>query len=68
MTVTEDTAAGPTLGIGDLARPPGVPVRTIRFYCDEGILESRRSGEDTAGSTLLWSSDSASSGGCEGWG
>lgn len=39
MTVTEDT-----LGIGELARLTGVPVRTIRFYCDEGILESRRSG------------------------
>lgn len=31
------------LGIGDLARLTGVPVRTIRFYCDEGILDSRRS-------------------------
>jgi DNA-binding transcriptional MerR regulator len=37
--VTHDTA----LGIGDLARRTGVPVRTIRFYCDEGILETRRS-------------------------
>ncbi|ONI85047.1 MerR family transcriptional regulator [Saccharothrix sp. ALI-22-I] len=37
--VTGDTL----LGIGDLARLTGVPVRTIRFYCDEGILESRRS-------------------------
>jgi DNA-binding transcriptional MerR regulator len=32
-----------TLGIGDLARATGVPVRTIRFYCDEGVLESVRS-------------------------
>ncbi|MFD4862130.1 MerR family transcriptional regulator [Streptomyces atratus] len=32
-----------TLGIGDLARLTGVPVRTIRFYCDEGILDSVRS-------------------------
>ncbi|MGN9842074.1 MerR family transcriptional regulator [Nonomuraea sp. H19] len=32
-----------TLGIGDLARLTGVPVRTIRFYCDEGIVESVRS-------------------------
>jgi len=31
------------LGIGDLAALTGVPVRTIRFYCDEGLLESRRS-------------------------
>lgn len=32
-----------TLGIGDLARLTGVPVRTIRFYCDEGIVDSVRS-------------------------
>ncbi|MFJ9683367.1 MerR family transcriptional regulator [Streptomyces sp. NPDC101194] len=32
-----------TFGIGDLARLTGVPVRTIRFYCDEGIVESVRS-------------------------
>ncbi|SMD27198.1 MerR family transcriptional regulator [Kibdelosporangium aridum] len=32
-----------TYGIGDLARATGVPVRTIRFYCDEGILEALRS-------------------------
>lgn len=32
-----------TLGIGDLARRTGVPVRTIRFYCDEGLLEPARS-------------------------
>ncbi|TQM84697.1 excisionase family DNA binding protein [Saccharothrix saharensis] len=31
------------LGIGDLARLTGVPVRTIRFYCDEGVLEPARS-------------------------
>ncbi len=37
--MTEDT----TLGIGDLSRRTGVPVRTIRFYCDEGVLESSRS-------------------------
>lgn len=36
--MTEDT-----LGIGDLARLSGVPVRTIRFYCDEGLLEAARS-------------------------
>jgi DNA-binding transcriptional MerR regulator len=34
---------GVTLGIGDLARRTGVPVRTIRFYCDEGLLEPARS-------------------------
>ncbi|WP_410672604.1 MerR family transcriptional regulator [Amycolatopsis sp. cmx-4-68] len=32
-----------TLGIGDLARRTGLPVRTIRFYCDEGLLEPARS-------------------------
>nr|WP_042194053.1 MerR family transcriptional regulator [Kibdelosporangium sp. MJ126-NF4]CEL21050.1 Transcriptional regulator, MerR family [Kibdelosporangium sp. MJ126-NF4]CTQ95436.1 Transcriptional regulator, MerR family [Kibdelosporangium sp. MJ126-NF4] len=32
-----------TLGIGDLARATGVSVRTIRFYCDEGILDAVRS-------------------------
>lgn len=37
--MTHDT----TLGIGDLAKKTGVPVRTIRFYCDEGVLETRRS-------------------------
>jgi DNA-binding transcriptional MerR regulator len=36
--VTQDT-----LGIGDLAALTGVPVRTIRFYCDEGLLDSCRS-------------------------
>lgn len=40
--VSETTAAG-TLGIGELAQLTGVPVRTIRFYCDEGILASERS-------------------------
>lgn len=34
---------GDTLTIGDLARRTGVPVRTIRFYCDEGLLEPVRS-------------------------
>lgn len=34
---------GDTLGIGELARRTGVPVRTIRYYCDEGILEPLRS-------------------------
>jgi excisionase family DNA binding protein len=32
-----------TLGIGELSRLTGVPVRTIRFYCDEGIIASVRS-------------------------
>lgn len=36
--MTEDT-----IGIGDLARRTGLPIRTIRFYCDEGLLETSRS-------------------------
>ncbi|GAA2154575.1 MerR family transcriptional regulator [Actinomadura napierensis] len=42
MSVTGATGPG-SLGIGDLAALTGVPVRTIRFYCDEGILEPARS-------------------------
>nr|BFE28142.1 MerR family transcriptional regulator [Actinomadura rugatobispora] len=38
MAVGDDT-----IGIGELARLAGVPVRTVRFYCDEGVLEARRS-------------------------
>lgn len=38
--MTDSTA---TLGIGDLAALTGVRVRTIRFYCDEGILDTQRS-------------------------
>jgi DNA-binding transcriptional MerR regulator len=38
--VTQDTSS---FGIGELAALAGVPVRTVRFYCDEGILETRRS-------------------------
>jgi len=32
------TTTPPTLSIGDLARRTGVPVKTIRFYSDEGVL------------------------------
>ncbi|GAA3970116.1 MerR family transcriptional regulator [Actinomadura viridis] len=32
-----------TIGIGELARRAGLPVRTVRFYCDEGLLAARRS-------------------------
>ncbi|WP_207400701.1 MerR family transcriptional regulator [Actinomadura roseirufa] len=42
MDVTDGTPDA-ALGIGDLAGLTGVPVRTIRFYCDEGILEPGRS-------------------------
>lgn len=31
-----------TLGIGDLARRADLSVRTVRFYCDEGLLETTR--------------------------
>lgn len=41
--VTEVTGRGGLLGIGELARLGGVPVRTVRFYCDEGVLECERS-------------------------
>lgn len=40
--VTHVTSVSP-LGIGELAQLTGVPVRTIRFYCDEGILDPLRS-------------------------
>ncbi|WP_278264786.1 MerR family transcriptional regulator [Nocardia sp. AG03] len=40
--VTDNT----DITIGELARRTGLSVRTIRFYCDEGILESRRSAGD----------------------
>jgi excisionase family DNA binding protein len=32
-----------TLSIGELSQQTGVSVRTIRFYCDEGFVESFRS-------------------------
>ncbi|GAB2620514.1 MerR family transcriptional regulator [Streptomyces capparidis] len=41
--MTEVTGDGAALTIGELARLSGVPVRTVRFYCDEGILQARRS-------------------------
>ncbi|MFE3190025.1 MerR family transcriptional regulator [Nocardia sp. NPDC059240] len=41
--MTDDTQTGALVSIGELARSTGLAVRTIRFYCDEGILESRRS-------------------------
>lgn len=51
---------GAELGIGELARAAGVPVRTVRFYCDEGVLTPvrsggghRRFGEETVGRLVL---------------
>ncbi|CNF31788.1 MerR family transcriptional regulator [Mycobacterium tuberculosis] len=42
--MTDDTfPVDASLGIGDLAALTGVSVRTIRFYCDEGVLEPERS-------------------------
>ncbi|WP_373281250.1 MerR family transcriptional regulator [Nocardia testacea] len=38
-----------------MARTTGLTVRTIRFYCDEGILESQRS----AGGHRMFDADSA---------
>ncbi|MFI1912201.1 MerR family transcriptional regulator [Nocardia sp. NPDC020380] len=49
-----DTGEG-LVSIGELARRSGLSVRTIRFYCDEGILESRRS----AGGHRMFDSASA---------
>lgn len=43
QTVTDDTQGRGLVSIGELARSTGLTVRTIRFYCDEGIVESRRS-------------------------
>ncbi|MFE3445601.1 MerR family transcriptional regulator [Nocardia sp. NPDC059180] len=40
--MTHDTHPRDLVGIGELARRTGVSVRTIRFYCDEGVLPSRR--------------------------
>ncbi|RDI69084.1 MerR-like DNA binding protein [Nocardia pseudobrasiliensis] len=54
--VTEDISRGALIGIGELARRTGLPVRTIRFYSDEGILDSRRS----AGGHRMFDADGAS--------
>lgn len=42
LVVTDNTQAT-LVSIGELARSTGLAVRTIRFYCDEGILDARRS-------------------------
>jgi DNA-binding transcriptional MerR regulator len=31
----------PSLRIGEAARRTGLPVKTIRYYCDEGLLQPR---------------------------
>jgi DNA-binding transcriptional MerR regulator len=43
VAVSKDTRGAAVLGIGDLAELTGMPVRTVRFYCDAGILEPQRS-------------------------
>ncbi|MFI7002835.1 MerR family transcriptional regulator [Nocardia sp. NPDC050175] len=43
------------VSIGELAHRTGLAVRTVRFYCDEGIVESRRS----AGGHRMFDADSA---------
>ncbi|MCU1646176.1 MAG: MerR family DNA-binding transcriptional regulator [Nocardia sp.] len=41
--VTHNTLREALLTIGELSELTAVPVRTIRFYCDNGVLESVRS-------------------------
>ncbi|WP_157121737.1 MerR family transcriptional regulator [Nocardia violaceofusca] len=41
--MTHNTHRDGLMTIGELSVRTGVPVRTIRFYCDEGVLEARRS-------------------------
>ncbi|MGW4352373.1 MerR family transcriptional regulator [Nocardia sp. NPDC004582] len=53
--MTDDTKPAALMSIGELARESGLSVRTIRFYCDEGILESQRSG----GGHRMFDADSA---------
>jgi MerR family copper efflux transcriptional regulator len=40
-----------SLRIGEVARRTGLPVKTIRFYCDEGLLQPR--GRSQAGYRLF---------------
>ena len=41
--MTDITLRKELVGIGELSRLIGVPVRTIRFYCDEGLVQPHRS-------------------------
>ncbi|MFJ1993118.1 MerR family transcriptional regulator [Streptomyces asiaticus] len=44
VTVTGGTQGGDTMGIGELAARTGLPVKTVRYYSDAGLLpESGRS-------------------------
>jgi len=42
-SVSEQPA--PSLRIGEVARRTGLPVKTIRYYCDEGLLQPRARSE-----------------------
>ncbi|MCP2316318.1 MerR HTH family regulatory protein [Nocardia amikacinitolerans] len=53
--MTDNTQDGVLVSIGELARSTGLAVRIIRFYCDEGILEARRS----AGGHRMFDAESA---------
>jgi MerR family copper efflux transcriptional regulator len=35
----------PSLRIGEVARRTGLPVKTIRYYCDQGVLQPRARSE-----------------------
>ena len=35
------TTPAPCLRIGEVARRTGLPVKTIRYYCDEGLLQPK---------------------------
>jgi DNA-binding transcriptional MerR regulator len=36
----EGNALGPLMRIGEVAHQTGLPIKTIRFYCDQGLLVS----------------------------
>ncbi|MGY4103232.1 MerR family transcriptional regulator [Nocardia sp. R16R-3T] len=40
--MTDNTHGSGLVSIGELSQLTNVPIRTIRFYCDEAILESQR--------------------------
>ncbi|WP_040776021.1 MerR family transcriptional regulator [Nocardia pneumoniae] len=40
--MTDNTRNTGVVSIGELSRLTGVPIRTIRFYCDQGILAAQR--------------------------
>ena len=38
---SRSTDPAPSLRIGEVARRTGLPVKTIRYYCDEGLLQPK---------------------------